>query len=267
MIKVSDIRSHEKMVAAFFANGGNSAGRADAKSLPASNRLREIDMAWGVLAKLGELWRSTSPYDWVAAEVPTASSIADVAAARFDPGVLAARVGDHARAVTLPLRVRTLDAIANRGISRITTLASRMGSNPKALSYSTLRPLAADGWVKIDEGRVFMVRAWRPLCTEVMTVEMKLSDWRGALGQARSQARSANRVWVVLPEKTGKTIANALPEFRENGIGLATLASDDTLRIHYGARQQSPVRWLNGHLAEFMFGQYADHRRQPAAAA
>lgn len=256
MIEISDIRSHDEVVAAFFSAGANPA-QDIAASDNLRERLREIDMTWGVLGAIDQMWAPNEASDWIAAEMPTASSIADLAVARFDRGATASRQVSAPHAITLPLRIRTLDAVANRRITRIDTLALRMGSNPQALMRSTLKPLMRDGWIDYSEGRVAMNRPWVPLCEELMTVEMKLNDWRGAIEQARSQAMSANRVWVVLPEKSDRTINNALPDFKSRGIGLAMLRNDDSLRILTCGRKQKPVRWLNALLAEMMYEHFS----------
>lgn len=253
MIEITDIRSHEEMVAAYFDRP--SCERRAKLDRPMDARIREVDMTWAVLGSIEELWAPAKQQDWISAEVPTASSVADLAVIKFDASTVGQRVADGLAPVELPLRVKTLDALAHGGITRLPTLARRVGSNPQALTRSTIRPLEELGWVRLDGDRVALARDWQLVSTEVMTVEMKVSDWRGALVQARSQAMSADRVWVVLPEKSDRVVASALPEFRAEGIGLAFLRPDGSIRVLATARKQSPIRWLNALLAETLFGQ------------
>ncbi|MGH2959755.1 MAG: hypothetical protein ACRDKE_09125 [Solirubrobacterales bacterium] len=253
MIEITDIRSHEEMVAAYFDRP--SCERHAALDSPTEARIREVDMTWAVLGSMDELWSPRKQPDWISAEVPTASSVADLAVIKFDASAIERRLAEHAAPVELPLRVKTLDALAHRRINQLSTLARTVGSNPRALTRSTIRPLEELGWIRLEGDRVELSRDWQSVGTEVMTVEMKISDWRGALVQARSQALSADRVWVVLPEKSDRVVASALPEFRAEGIGLAFLRPDGTIRLIAAARKQSPIRWLNFLLAETLFGQ------------
>lgn len=205
---------------------------------------REIDMTWHVLEQLGVLVKE--PFDDIAAEVPCASSLADLAVVKFDASELARRERLGMGPIRSSLRMCVLDEICFRGVTRIDTLASRVGSRPEAIRRSTLKPLAEIGVIELASDRVEVLEPWRPVAETITTIELKLDDWRGALSQARSQARSADHCWVVLRDRRASTLDAMRVEFAAHGIGVAILSDACELRVEVKPRKQSPVRWLRG---------------------
>ena len=60
----------------------------------------------------------------------------------------------------------------------------------------------------------------------VTAFEMKLSDWRRALRQAYRYSYFSDRTIVVLPAKGGQSAKQALPLFKDLGIGLWVFKRD-----------------------------------------
>ena len=186
----------------------------------------------------------------VVGEVPAAQGIADVVAVRFDPEALRRRLEVGVGPLCSPLRVRTLDLLrADRGM-RVSTLARKVGSNPRALERSTLGPLAEMGLVDVSDGLVWATGAWRPVGSQLTAVELKLSKWRDALRQADNFALSADRAWVVLDQARAGAAVSAADYFQQFGVGLALLAGDGRLRVVVRPSGRRPVRWLRALMAE-----------------
>lgn len=186
----------------------------------------------------------------VVGEVPAAQGITDVVAVRFDAAAVRHRLEGGVGPLCSPLRVRTLDLLrVDRGM-RVATLARKVGSNPRALTRSTLGPLAEMGLLDVSDGLVRATGAWRPVGAQLTAVELKLSKWRDALRQADNFALSADRTWVVLDEARSGAAVAATAYFREFGIGLALLAANGRLRPVVRPRGRRPQRWLRALMAE-----------------
>lgn len=68
----------------------------------------------------------------------------------------------------------------------------------------------------------------------VVTIEFKLSRWRRAINQAFRQRNFGNEAYVVLDDSRASAALRNLAVFREANVGLATVHSDDSVRIwHY----------------------------------
>lgn len=193
--------------------------------------------------------RSPDPH-LVVGEVPAAQGIADIVVVRFDTAAVRRRLNSGIGPLCSPLRVRTLDLLrVDRGI-RVSTLARKLGSNPRALMRSTLGPLSELGAIDITDGTVRATGGWCPVGAHLTAVELKLSKWRGALRQADNFSLSADRAWVVLDAACGGAGVAATEHFRALGVGLALLDPDGRLRVVVRPHGRRPERWLHALMAE-----------------
>ncbi len=175
-----------------------------------------------VEAAIDGLLPPRSPAPFVLREVRGAIGILDLVAVTFNDDALRARICAEVPPVTLPLRVRTLDALGTRRL-RVSTLARRIGRNPAALMRSTLTPLLEMGVIEMHGDTVATTGEWRPVTSRLTAVELKLAKWRVALRQADNAALSADAAWVVLDHAKARRAASSVDVFREYGVGLATV--------------------------------------------
>jgi hypothetical protein len=210
----------------------------------------EADMTGPVVDQVTRLLPRTRVAHLVVGEVPAAVGIVDVVAVSFRRDAVRHRLHSGVGPLCSPLRIRTLDVLQNGRPQRVTTVASKVGSNPAALRKSTLSPLADLGLVELSEKSVMTTGAWCPVAAQLTAVELKLSKWRDALRQADNFALSADRSWVVLDESRGRRAVAAAETFEAFGVGLATLDEDGRLRVVIRPRGRRPERWLRALMAE-----------------
>lgn len=203
-----------------------------------------------VAARVGRLLPRSKAAHMVVGEVPAAVGIADVVAVRFDPAVVRRRLDSGIGPLCSPLRVRALDRLRTDRPMRVSTLASKLGSNPRALTHSTLGPLAEMGMVELVGDSVRATGAWEPAATHVTAVELKLSKWRDALRQADNFALSADRSWVVLDSARATSAIAAGDVFAQFGVGLAVLRGAGELQVINQPAGRRPERWLRAIIAE-----------------
>lgn len=201
-----------------------------------------------VLAQLPRLGPAVP--DVVVVEAQSNVGVVDLLSVAFDNEALEHRIKGGLEPVTLPLRVRVLDALSRRRAVRVETLARRVGSRPLALTRSTLRPLEELGAIEMAGGRVLPTGAWRPIARRLTAVELKLSRWQQVLRQADNAAFGVDAAWAVLDAARSQAALGQVELFRLFGVGLATISSDGELRVVTRPRRRPRVRWVRSWLGE-----------------
>lgn len=74
-----------------------------------------------------------------------------------------------------------------------------------------------------------------------VAVEMKLSDWKGALGQAGAYRIFAERSYVAMPSCKQGIIIRNVKEFNRLGVGAILIRRDLTTFELLRARRQEPA--------------------------
>jgi hypothetical protein len=210
----------------------------------------EYEMQEVVLREVDRLIYGRRGVSCVVAEMQGEVGVIDLLAIAFDDRALEQRIKAGIPAVTFPLRVQVLDQLTRPRPMRIDTLARRVGSNSRALTRSTLRPLAEIGAIEFGRETVCPTGAWQPVAVRLTAIELKLNKWKKALRQADNAAFAVDTAWVVLDaEHAGPAIA-ARTQFEMFGVGLALAGSDGSLRAIVPPARRRNVRWVRSWLGE-----------------
>jgi hypothetical protein len=93
-----------------------------------------------------------------------------------------------------------------------------------------------------EEGSALEYRSRLRLGESLLAFEMKLRDWRKALGQAYRYRYFANAAYVVLPRKAASTAKLNLEVFQQLGVGLWSFDKNTgVIRRIYSPRRRSPL--------------------------
>lgn len=93
-----------------------------------------------------------------------------------------------------------------------------------------------------EEGSALEYRSRVRRGESLLAFEMKLRDWRKALGQAYRYRYFANAAFVVLPPKAALTARLNLEVFQKLGVGLWSFdKSTGVIRRIYSPRRRSPL--------------------------
>jgi hypothetical protein len=203
-----------------------------------------------VLEQLDGLFAGRVRPEVVVVETQADPGVIDLLAVTFDDDALAHRIKGGLGPVTLPLRVRVLDALSRPRPIRLETLARRVGSSPLALTRSTLRPLEELGAIEVAGGRVRPTEGWRPVARRLTAIELKLSKWQEALRQADNAAFGVDAAWAVLDAARSRAAVGQVDHFRLYGVGLATISTEGELCIVTRPRRRRRVRWVRAWLGE-----------------
>jgi hypothetical protein len=188
--------------------------------------------------------------DHVLREMPAGQGVVDLLAVDFDDDVLSRRVRAGLGPIELPLRIEVLAHLRSDRFLSLERLARRVGSNPRALTRSTLRPLAEIGAIELEPKRARATGAWIPVAKRLTAIELKLSKWRDAAQQADNAAWAADRSWVVLDVRRAGAAVRHRDYFAELGIGLAVVDVVGRLRVVERPRRARCVPWLRAWLGE-----------------
>jgi len=190
-------------------------------------------------------------------EMPAGQGVVDLLAVDFDDEVLSRRVRAGLGLIELPLRIEVLSHLRSDRFLSHERLSRRVGSNPRALTRSTLRPLAEMGAIELEATRARATGAWIPVARRMTAVELKLSKWRDAARQADNAALAVDRSWVVLDSRRAGGAIRNREYFAEFGIGLAVVDSNGALRVVERSRRSRCVPWLRAWLGELAWARVA----------
>ena len=196
--------------------------------------------------------------EYVLREMPAGQGVVDLLAVDFDDVVLTRRTCAGIGPIELPLRIEVLSHLRTDRFLSLERLSRRVGSNPGALTRSTLRPLAELGAIVLEPTRVRATGAWIPVTRRLTAVELKLSKWRDAARQADNAARATDRSWVVMDARRAGAAVSNRDYFAELGIGLAIVDSTGALRVIERPRRARYTPWLRAWLGELAWARVVE---------
>jgi hypothetical protein len=161
-------------------------------------------------------------------EVPCSAGVPDVVLLELDGDALASRSGTAM--LHEPIDVRIMLALQASPAIPLTLrdLAAAVRVSPDHLRRRVLPRMTAGGHLEPLDGAWRAMYAFRSLARRVLTVEAKLRDWRGGLGQATRHTAVADEAWLILGS-AGNAAAARAAWFAMYGVGLATLSTDGQL--------------------------------------
>lgn len=83
---------------------------------------------------------------------------------------------------------------------------------------------------------------WREILPEIITIEIKVSDWRRGICQATRNSIFAHRSFIALPERVAQRIKSK-PILHQNGIGLLSVKDSREVAIVGQGRRHKPRVW------------------------
>lgn len=183
-------------------------------------------------------WGSRQESDFIAGEVVGPDAVADLAAVRFDRGRVETRLREGIGPVTNALALQVLLFARNNPVTSAEVAEEFCVSRSTASNAISLG-LELGAICKQPKHRYSTHPGWSPVAARIVAVELKLSNWQGALRQAAAYSRWANSSWVILNQEPN---AKAAETARSLGIGLAMLSSDGKLRrLVRAAHARSPI--------------------------
>lgn len=193
----------------------------------------ELAIEDAVLQSLDRLFSFHRTERWTGGSVPIGSGLPDVISVRYRPQIsnlLAVTTVDRQIISYLRGRSATLETIADNLRYTITTAEE---------SLSKLQELG----IVETFGTLFEVTdAYCDILPEVITVEAKVKDWRGALQQAIRNSIFAHRSFIALPSSIVSRL-HCPAGFERHGIGILEVDEGENVRVSRDARRNTPAVW------------------------
>lgn len=173
-------------------------------------------------------------------EVDSYQGVADVVSATYNG--FATRFAKLPRRHLTGLNLTTARILATLEPRRRHTLLDLTATT--GFSRSTLRTHLAHlhklGFLRLSDDVVTLSHVPRLPLAEIAAYEVKVSDWRHGLYQAKNYRSFAHRVSLALPDLKAKTVLKNRKAFVQCGIGLAGI-SRNGIRWYIRPRPRLPI--------------------------
>jgi len=173
-------------------------------------------------------------HSWTAASLPLGAGIPDLIVVSYHPQVFALTNVDLTDAQILAY----LRAV---GKARLETIAERIGSPPKKMSARLSGLINAEA-VTTTANSFSLSPVWRQILPEIITIEVKISNWQRAIEQAARNRIFAHLSFVALPEKVAERLRTE-PLLHDLGIGLIAVSENAGAVVIRKARRTRPTVW------------------------
>lgn len=172
---------------------------------------------------------------WTAASLPVGAGIPDLVAASYSPQVFALAQLERSN----PYLLAYLRAA---GPARIETIAARVGISTLSASRQVGELVAARVILSVSATAFVLSPIWRDILPEIITIEVKVSNWQSAVRQAARNRIFSHRAFVALPAAVATRIRNEAI-VRQLGLGLIAVWEDNTITLMRKPRRHRPIVW------------------------
>lgn len=194
----------------------------------------EAKLQLAVQSKLDELFPPTTKPVWTGGSVPLGAGIPDIVRAVYEPEITALTGADSTSLAVLAY-LRTV------GKARRDTISLRLCKTERAIRLR-LAAMEAASILTEQNSSYVLASKWRCVLPEVLSIEVKVADWRRALSQAARNRIFSNKSYVALPESVAARIRDE-DIFKRLGIGLLAVSENDDVRIVRRPRSARPKAW------------------------
>jgi hypothetical protein len=187
-----------------------------------------------VAKRISSFITTTDAHIWSAASLPLGAGVPDLVVASYHREVLAlANVDIPHSEILAYLRVV--------GRARPETIAERLRTPEKAVR-KRLEALVDARALSVSDDVFILPPLWKNILPEIVTIEVKVSNWQRAIEQAARNRIFAHRSYVALPLRTAERV-RIEPLFRQLGLGLIGVAENKTIKVIRKPRRRQPVVW------------------------
>jgi hypothetical protein len=194
----------------------------------------EIGIQDAVARQLHQLLPEDEHNIWTASSLPVGAGMPDLMAVTYEPALLAlpsSRAPAH----------EILACIRDARRARFETIVERLPRS-KATIRDCLDGLVDAGAVVRNMESFALAPIWRLILPHVVTVEVKVSDWRGAVAQAARNMVFAHRSFVALPERLACRVRHE-DIVADLGVGVLGVSEGGDVRMRKRARTSPPKVW------------------------
>jgi len=192
----------------------------------------ELELECVLISSLEEILEPAHARWWVGASVPVGASRPDFLVAAYRPQV-------QVLAGAARTEIEILSYLHGVRWARQSTVSARLRRPERDIARG-LCTLYDSGVVEKTKSAFSLRDAWRDILPEIVTVEVKVANWKRAIQQAILNRVFSHRVYIALPAKIATKVAgySLLAEF---GIGVLALAEGSGVSILRRAPVTGPM--------------------------
>ena len=194
----------------------------------------EMSVENAVACQIPNLFRSDEYPLWAAGSPAIGAGRPDLVVVSCEPAVYALAN------VEMPT-AQILAYLRAVGRARPKTISERIGK-PVEVIIKHLEGLQEADVVSVSADVYMLCPSWRNILPEIVTIEVKVSDWRKALSQAARNRIFAHRSFIALPADVANRIRKQ-PVLGKLGIGVLAVGEQDEVKITREARRRKPRVW------------------------
>jgi len=172
---------------------------------------------------------------WTAGSLPLGAGIPDLVIVRCEPKV-------YALANVPLLNAQILAYLRAVACARVDTIANRIGCREHII-IRNLENLVQVQAVLSEANAYRLAPEWRDILPEIVTVEVKVANWRRAVDQASRNSIFAHRSFVALPQQTAIRVRRE-DMFQQTGVGLLGVDDDNEVQMIRRPVRRQPRVWI-----------------------
>ena len=194
----------------------------------------ELLMQEHVASRIPELFTGHHQDVWAGASLPIGAGVPDLVIASYHRQVLALASVEISEAGVLAY----LRAV---GRAKLDTIAERLSLSKRSIGKS-LEALVEAQAVTVREELFLLSPLWRDILPEIITVEVKVSNWQKAIEQAARNRIFAHRSFVALPDRVADRIREEAI-LGKLGLGILGVSETGEVKLIRRARRGQPTVW------------------------
>ena len=117
-----------------------------------------------------------------------------------------------------------------------------MLSIPEYLVEEKLIELKAKNVIVRSHNSYSISNIWKEILPEVISIEIKVSNWKKALQQAKLNRIFSHKSYIAVPDAIAERVSNT-PNFRSTGIGLISISLESQSNVLIEAANLRPKVW------------------------
>jgi hypothetical protein len=197
---------------------------------------REAEIETALASKIREMFGNRIHPVWVAGSLPIGAGLPDLVHISYLPQVLVL-------ADKKPFEMEVLAYLRTVGHAGLNTLADALRSSVTAATRSLYSLIDAKAVAVTSKRFFYLPRMWRSILPEIVTVEVKVSNWRRAVEQAARNRIFAHRSFIALPELVANRVQHEA-SIKQLGLGIISVGANSVVRILRRPRRRRPAVWI-----------------------
>lgn len=212
----------------------------------------ELELEQILAPRLATMLGCDQDRSWLGGSLPLGSGAPDIVLAQWQPEIVS--LSPHKGEA-----LRLLGYLRGVSRARSETIADRLRKNVRLIE-KRLDALEADAIVQRSSVSYQLASPWRSVLTEVVTVEVKVKDWRRAVLQAARNCIFSHQSYVAMPMVVAERL-RCQTIVQELGLGVISIDDTDAKVIKRPRRRQPRVWSYYYQMANVVASELAGNRR------